>query len=148
MSSYLASLPPSLPRPSRWVWRGRARAAITAFLALPPCSVPPAAQAQQAAQAPATAMLNGHLVVSRRVLFAFNSAPSAAAIAEIKSVTGAADMRPVGGAGAYLIDSSTLDTADLIAYLSSRRDIAYAEPDSVTTRISPPTSGARPRRSR
>jgi subtilisin family serine protease len=100
------------------------------------CSLPLAAQ--QAQQTPATEMLNGHLVVSHRVLFAFNSAPSAATVAQIKSVTGAADTRPVGGAGAYLIDSSTLDTANLVAYLSSRRDIAYAEPDSVMTLASAP----------
>lgn len=74
----------------------------------------------------------GQTVVSNRVLFAFKDAPSAAATAEIGALTGAADVRPVGGAGAWLIDSGTLGVADLIACLSSRLDIAYAEPDAAT----------------
>ncbi|MGH9491779.1 MAG: S8 family serine peptidase [Terriglobales bacterium] len=70
-------------------------------------------------------------VVSHRALFAFRSAPSQTEVAAIQSLTAASDIGPVGGAGAYAVDSPTMDVGALMAVLANRSDVVNVEPDMV-----------------
>ena len=49
--------------------------------------------------------------------------------------------RPVGGAGAFLLQSKTMATADLIASLKARPDVLVAEPDYILVGADNPASG-------
>lgn len=49
--------------------------------------------------------------------------------------------RPVGGAGAFLLQSKSMATADLIASLKARPDVLVAEPDYILVGADNPASG-------
>ena len=65
------------------------------------------------------------------MLFAFRSAPSQAELAAIQALTAASDIEPVGGAGAYVLDSPAMDVGSLMAALADRPDVVNVEPDMV-----------------
>jgi subtilisin family serine protease len=75
--------------------------------------------------------VNGREVVAREVLVRFRQRPQASDIAQIRADADAEDVKSIGRAGALLLRSRSMRTAALLARLSHRPDVAYAEPNFI-----------------
>lgn len=95
-------------------------------------SAPQHALAQtQKATTQATDTYQGRTVVANRILLKFKQPPAAATLAAVGTATAATRLRPLGGAGWYILDSPTRSVAQLLATLTADADVARAEPDYI-----------------
>src|SRR5262245_36090431 len=72
-----------------------------------------------------TERIGNYEVVANQVIFRLKVAPNASVLNEIKTLTSASVLKPVGGAGAYVLTSRTMSAAALTAALSKRSDVKY-----------------------
>src|SRR5262245_28336854 len=81
---------------------------------------------------------NGRDVVAREVLVKFRQRPQASDLAQIRADGDADDVRSIGHAGVFRLRSRSRNVGALLAALSRRPDIAYAEPNFIVKIISEP----------
>ena len=62
----------------------------------------------------------------------FKKGQEAKALGEIRGLLNADMIRPIGGAGAYLVRSRGLSTAAMVQVLKVRKDVVYAEPNALS----------------
>ncbi|MGH9386979.1 MAG: S8 family serine peptidase, partial [Vicinamibacterales bacterium] len=75
--------------------------------------------------------VNGREVVGREVLVKFRQRPPASDLAQLRAEDDAEDLKPIGGTGAFLLRSRSKSAAALVARLSRRPDVAFAEPNFI-----------------
>ena len=75
-------------------------------------------------------ILNGREVVAGEAIVKFRSAPSRATLAQVGDPA-VDEVKQVGRAGAMLLRSRSITTAELLARLRARGDVEYAEPNSI-----------------
>src|SRR5262245_8175800 len=82
--------------------------------------------------------VNGRDVVAREVLVKFRQPPSASELAQLRADGDADDVRSLGRSGVFRLRSRSRSAAALVAALSRRPDVAYAEPNFIVRIISEP----------
>ncbi len=92
--------------------------------------------------------VNGHSAVASRILLKFVNPPSAEILSEVRTMTDATYLEPLGSFGWYKLDSRSNTTAELLDLASLDPDVAKAEPDSIGRVASPASVLARMRAER
>ncbi|OLE55990.1 MAG: hypothetical protein AUG51_00235 [Acidobacteria bacterium 13_1_20CM_3_53_8] len=90
-------------------------------------------QAQLPDEPRRTEVINGHEAVAGNVLVKFRSRTTPNALDQARQEVGADDVHRVGGTGVHLFHSSSKSTVALLAEMSARVDVLYAEPDYIVS---------------
>jgi subtilisin family serine protease len=88
---------------------------------------------------PGREMVDGREAVAREALVRFLDPLAAAALAELRNFPDVENIERIGGAGVVRVRSRAMDAATLVAQLSQRPDVLYAEPNYIVRAFSTPT---------
>lgn len=92
----------------------------------------------------AVQLVNGHEAVAREALIRFRDPQVPANLAELRAQADGDAIEPIGGAGVLRVRSRSLDAAALVARLSRRGDVLYAEPNYIVRSFAPPNDASFP----
>jgi subtilisin family serine protease len=84
-------------------------------------------------------MVDGREAVAREALVRFLDPLAAAALADLRNIPEVENLERIGGAGVVRVRSRSMDAATLVAQLSRRPDVLYAEPNYIVRSFSTPT---------